>query len=86
MIHGRTHLHEFKRDDGSIILIEYKRNPYFGATGPSWNDPGSPAEGGDVAEWEADDGVTLSAAEEERATDELNAIPFDPYEEDYGDA
>ena len=85
MIYGRTHLHEFTRDDDSTVLIEFKRTPYFGATGPSWNDPGSPAEGGDVEEWEVEDGVTLTDAEAERAQDELNALPFDPYEEDYCD-
>ena len=84
MIHGRTHLYEFTRDDGSVVVIEYKRAPYYPGHGPSWNDPGCPPEGGEIEEWEADNGdVTLTDAEAERAEREIYDLPWDPYEDDF---
>lgn len=39
------------RDDAEIELeVEYTVADYHAATGPSWNDPGSPAEGGEIEE------------------------------------
>lgn len=86
MIYGRTHLHEFTRDDGSVVVIEHKRSPYFPGYGPSWNDPGCPPEGGDIAEWEVDGGtIILTGDEVERAEREIYALPWDPYEDRYDD-
>lgn len=44
----RTWLHDCLRDDGSDVTVEYERETYYPAVGPSWYDPGSPAEGGNV--------------------------------------
>lgn len=83
MLHGRTHLYEFTRDDGTEAVIEYKRTPYDpGCTyGPAENC--YPAEGGGIEDWEVDNGKTvLTEAEALRAQDELDAMPF---EVDYDD-
>ena len=83
MLHGRTHLHEFTRDDGSVAVIEYKLSPYYGGSGPTWNDPGSPPEGGEITDWEIDGGATrLSDAEAERAEHEIYNIPPDHFGDD----
>lgn len=84
MIYGRTNTHLFTRDDGSVVVIEYKLSPYYGGSGPSWNDPGSPPEGGEITDWEVDNGtITLTEAEGERAESEIYALPLD---EDWDDA
>jgi hypothetical protein len=85
MLHGRTHLYEFTRDDGTEVCIEYKRTPYDpGNTyGPAENC--YPPEGGNVEDWEVDNGKTvLTEAEAERAQDELDALPFED-DDDYDD-
>ena len=77
MIYGKTNLHEFTRDDGSVVVIEYKRSPYYGGSGPSWNDPGEPPSGGEITDWEVDNGtVTLTEAEAERAEAEIYKLPW----------
>lgn len=86
MIHGRTHLYEFTRDDGTISVIEYKCSPY--EPGYTFGPPEIcyPPEGGELEEWEADNGETvLTDAEAERLETEIMALPPDRYEEDYGD-
>ena len=45
---SRTTYAEFERPSGVLVTVEYKRSPYYGMVGPSWDDPGSPAEGGEV--------------------------------------
>lgn len=79
MLKGRTHFYEFIRDDEeTTVTIEYKFSRYYPATGPSWNDPGSPAEGGEIEDWEVDGGkVTLTDAEAERAQAEIYALPIE---------
>lgn len=70
VLFGRTYWHEFTRDDGSEVSINYKLAPYF---------PGSfdyPPEGGEIEDWVvyADGGqVTLTDAEAERAEREVYA-------------
>lgn len=81
MIPGPTHLHEFERDNGDIVVIEYKINPFD--PGVSYGPPEScyPPEGGDIADWEVDGGkVELTEAEAERAEKEIYANPPDPYD------
>lgn len=36
------------RDDETEVTVAYTTTPIIPASGPSWNDPGSPAEGGEV--------------------------------------
>lgn len=39
------------RDDDDIELeLEYSISRYYAATGPSWDSPGEPAEGGEIEE------------------------------------
>lgn len=48
-----THTTSFTltRGEEEIELdVEYTVSQFYGATGPSWNDPGSPAEGGEIEE------------------------------------
>lgn len=86
MIYGRTHLHEFTRDDGSVVVIEYKRSDYHPAVMPDFNDPGSPADGGEITALEVDNGtVTLTEAEYDRAEREIYDLPWDAYEAEYYD-
>ena len=83
MLYGRTHLHEFTRDDGTEVVIEYKRDPYFPAVMPSWNDAGSPAEGGCISAMEVDHGaVVMTEAEYDRAETEIYALAWDPYDDE----
>lgn len=37
-------------DEPVELELEYSVTRYYPATGPSWNDPGSPAEGGDIVD------------------------------------
>lgn len=81
----RTQLLDFTRDDGSAAVIEYTRTRYYGAVGPSWNDPGSPAEGGEIEHFAATDAdgaaVELTEAETERAEAEIYELsPEDDYD------
>ena len=89
MIHGSTWLHEFTRDDGSIVVIEYNRTPYDAGCSSGLPENCYPPEGGDIDEWEvtAENGkqVELTDAEARRAEDEINADfdPMDLYYEEY---
>ena len=70
------HYHDFERDDGSVIVIKYRRSRYYPASGPSWNDPGCPAEGGTIEDLDCGP-VTLTDAELDRAEAEIYATPVD---------
>lgn len=84
---------EFTRPNGELVTVEYGRSRFYSATGPSWNDPGSPSEGGEAeiikahteadgwnAKWsDEEDQKWTNWIHENRPADELEA---DPYEYD----
>lgn len=73
-------------DDGTEVTVKFTQGPYYSATMPSLDDPGSPAEGGkiEIIDIFSEGGVTVavSDAERERFYDELYRMPPHEYEPD----
>lgn len=77
MIYGHTQLHEFIRDDGTIVVIEYKRSRYDPGVSSGPPEICYPPEGGAIEDWEVDNGkVTLTDAEAARAEEEIYETPW----------
>lgn len=73
------------RDDGTDVTVEFTQSQYYPATGPSWDDPGSPAEGGEieiVGIFTLAGPVKPSEAEMQRFYDELYSMPPHVHEPD----
>lgn len=73
------------RDDGTEVVVEFTQGPYYPATGPSWDDPGSPAEGGEIAIVDVyfnGETIEVTEAERQRFYDELYRMPPHEYELD----
>lgn len=43
-----TFFETLQLDDGTEVTVKFTQGRYYPATMPSWNDPGSPAEGGEI--------------------------------------
>lgn len=75
-------------DDGTEVTVEFTQGQYYPATGPSWDDPGSPAEGGEieiVGVSTVVGPVKPTDAEMQRFYDELYAMPVHVHEPDWDD-
>lgn len=85
MTHSLTHT--LTRGDFDFeIEVEYSVAPLIGAVMPSWNDPGTPAEGGEVTSLEAFlDGEAFPLTdEEERAIEAVIFETHDYSDDDFG--
>lgn len=82
--------HTITRGDETFVLdVEYEVAPLIPASGPSWDDPGSPEEGGEIESLD----VTINGEKFELTAKEIEALEahiyethdyssYDSYEED----
>lgn len=81
-----TFFETLQLDDGTEVTVKFTQGQYYPATMPSWDDPGSPAEGGEIeiVDIFGDDGVTIDVtdATRERFYDQLYRMPPHEYEPD----
>jgi len=74
-----------QRDDGTDVVVEFTQSQYHPATGPSWDSPCEPAEGGEIeilAVYEMGAEVWVTAQELDRFYDELYSLPPRRHEPD----
>jgi hypothetical protein len=79
-----TFFETLQLDDGTEVTVKFTQGPVYPAIRPTWDDPGSPAEGGEIEIIDifGGDGVSVavSDATRERFYDELYRMP--PHEQE----